>query len=465
MLNLNDSQVLSQLMVQTKQKWRSCKRKQYNIYACKMTKDLVFANKLEQPDSYNAMRSILGKYVATVDECRQHPDLMHVLGKFGFYQTDGSCITLCGTAGELWTVKEDKLKSAYMNPNGRAITSIPKGWFTVTRAAESTAQAVGIYIPSQYIGVYKTDWGAILQVNNPKSDGHNIGDILVAPLINGQPNLADCSPTNNTVFARTYDLAIGGWGRLGIKSDTSTTKTFTLEDCKKLYGFKEINKLDNMRLLERKLNSTTCIKFKAEYYDLEKANTVWLTPIKVPDWLYKDSYIGVFKVTNGYLVTFRNIYGEGFDFDSKSIMSLDGVVKYINDFLNYCKNYYEDYIRLFNTIVNKYGNENDDTTGEDIEDAGSIHNDGTSEGMWIGLSKSLLSRLNLSESTDAYMGVLFSVVKDSNSSKPVFIYNIWLNGDGADRISERIGKPLDIKDKSPRSLFTKVESMISTITK
>ena len=24
--------------------------------------------------------------------------------------------------------------------------------------------------------------------------------------------LADCSPTNNTVFARTYDLNIGGWG-------------------------------------------------------------------------------------------------------------------------------------------------------------------------------------------------------------------------------------------------------------
>lgn len=41
-----------------------------------------------------------------------------------------------------------------------------------------------------------------------------MGDVLVAPLVNGQPNLADCSPTNNTVFARTYDLNIGGWGIL-----------------------------------------------------------------------------------------------------------------------------------------------------------------------------------------------------------------------------------------------------------
>lgn len=47
MLNLNDPQVLVQLMSQTNQKWRNCKRKQYNIFACKMPKDIVFANKLE----------------------------------------------------------------------------------------------------------------------------------------------------------------------------------------------------------------------------------------------------------------------------------------------------------------------------------------------------------------------------------------------------------------------------------
>ena len=68
MINLNDPNVLMQIMQETKQKWRNCKRKQYNIFACKMPKDIVFANKLEQPDSFNAMKKVLGKYISTVDE-------------------------------------------------------------------------------------------------------------------------------------------------------------------------------------------------------------------------------------------------------------------------------------------------------------------------------------------------------------------------------------------------------------
>lgn len=234
-LNLNDVSVIEQLMKETNQKWRTCLRKQYSVFACRMPKDLIFANKLEQPDSFNAMKTILGKYIATIDECNKHPDLMHILNKYGFYQTDGNCITLCGTVGELWTVKEEKLKSVYRRPTGDVINFVPKGWFQITRASETTACAVGVYIPKQYVGKYQTSWGQVLWVNNPKSDGHNNGDILVAPLINGQPNLTDCSPTNNAVFAQTYDLAVGNWEELDIK--TKDINSFSLEECKKFYSF------------------------------------------------------------------------------------------------------------------------------------------------------------------------------------------------------------------------------------
>ena len=154
MLNLNDQNVLMQIMKETNQKWRDCRGKQYSIYACVVPNGIVFVNKLEQPDSYNVMKKILGKYIATVDECKQHLDLLQILSKCDFCQTECKCALLCGTAGELWTVSIDKLKSSYRMEDGSPITKTPNGWFTVSRAAEAQAQAVGIYIPSKYVGLY-----------------------------------------------------------------------------------------------------------------------------------------------------------------------------------------------------------------------------------------------------------------------------------------------------------------------
>lgn len=469
MINLNDPNVLMQIMQETKQKWRNCKRKQYNIFACKMPKDIVFANKLEQPDSFNAMKKVLGKYISTVDECRQHPDLMQILAKGGFYQTDGNCITLCGTAGELWTIKEEKLKSAYTNINGAAITKIPRGWFTVARAAEATAQAVGIYIPKKYIGVYQTGWGAVLYVNNPNSDGHNMGDILVAPMINGQPNLADCSPTNNTVFTRTYDLNVGGWGSLGIKADSS--KPFTLEDCKRLYPLPKA--VDIMHSFQPVLdhlasNEVNLLpKMQCGYYDLDELDTVWFEPVNGVNvgYLYKDFYMGVVKADDGLYVTFRNVVGDGCDLDVKVEPTINAVRLCIYDVISDVKLGYWTYTKALQYIGTTYGDKSRQTTYERMDDGVCIHDDGLQEGRYIGLKDDILNHMGATDKEiDAYLAcqLVFDeqITKSDRFSRHV---DVWIQGEAADNTSEKLGKNLQCRASSLSDLQKQVDAMMGAI--
>ena len=54
----------------------------------------------------------------------------------------------------------------------------------------------------------------MVTMNNRMSDGHGEGDILVVPKsANGQLDYANASPTNNAVFANTYNLSVGGWSQ------------------------------------------------------------------------------------------------------------------------------------------------------------------------------------------------------------------------------------------------------------
>lgn len=467
MLNLNDQNVIMQIMKETNQKWRDCKRKQYNIYACIVPRGVVFANKLEQPDSYNAMKRILGKYIATVNECRQHLDLVQILSNRGVYQTGEKCVLLCGTAGELWTVSIDKLKSAYRMEDGSPITKTPNGWFTVSRAAETQAQAVGIYIPSKYVGVYQTAWGATLQVNNPNSGGHNMGDVLVVPTINGNINLADCSPTNNTVFARTYDLSVGGWGRLGIKADSSAP--FTLEDCKKLYKVpEEAYIMYSFQSVLNELSSKENLipKMQCGYYDLAELDTVWFEPVQNSQisHLYKDFYAGVLDHGDYFYVLFRSIVGNEFDFDIQAPRTLDGVKKCLHDVLSVAKQGYQDYVETYKFLVSNYGDKDDYVTGEIMEDAESIKKVGLTEGRYIGLSKNILSHMAINNTdSDAYMAVRLSF--DKTDEDYMSRIEVWLQGDTVCEVEKALGKNLHCKADNLQGIKKRVTAMMNAIQK
>lgn len=201
--------------------WRDCQRKQYNVFACQPRKGIVFANKLEQPNSYKYLLDRFNK--AMVDISQLNDNDKKALGS-DCYITDGSAVVLCGTRGELWTVKPSKLISSYRNIDGSQITSIPNTtWTEIGRACEHRPSAKGIQIPIQYLARYDAGWG-VLNMNSTQSNGHFKGDILVVS------NSGEISVVNNEVFALTFNLNVGGWAKSGCIIPVDKLKKLKLED-------------------------------------------------------------------------------------------------------------------------------------------------------------------------------------------------------------------------------------------
>ena len=210
-------QSLNRIIAETDGKWRDCRRKAYNIYACKLPVNYVYANCLEQPESYNAIMKQFKKPIVPVSAVEKVPGAIDFLKKSGCYVTSDAKITLCGTQGEMWEVNLEKFVASYTLPDGAAINpnnlSVGK-WFVVSRAGSNVATEVGIQIPYKYFVQIVKSWGTVY-LNNPHSNGHCKGDILVFPKgPDGRPDYTkSSSPINNSVFALTFDQTVGGWGR------------------------------------------------------------------------------------------------------------------------------------------------------------------------------------------------------------------------------------------------------------
>ena len=233
------SQNIEKIRMMANQNWRDCQRKKYSIFAFRPEAGFIFANKLEQPLSYKVIMKINnGNPIIAERKLAAMPKEYEFVMKNGCYKTDGSRIVLCGTRGELWDVKPEKLVSSYTNKNGSPITSIPRyKWFVVNRASERCAQAVGIQLPIQILGIFKTSW-ALLRVNDLNSSGHGKGDILVAPkLPNGALDYENISPTNNEVFLLTYNQNVGGWNYSGCLEKPELVERLTLETVERNFKF------------------------------------------------------------------------------------------------------------------------------------------------------------------------------------------------------------------------------------
>lgn len=209
---------LEQIMAKTGDKWRDCRRKSYDIHACKLPAGMVYANKLEQPLSYKAIMEKFRIPIVPLTAVKNVAGAEEYLQKNGCYVTSNEKITLCGTQGEMWEVKLEKLVSSYTNPDGSPIKpeciKLNK-WFTISRAGSDVVSEVGLQIPKEIFMTVKTSWG-VVYLNDPASPGHYKGDILVFPKsANGGPDYnKSCSPINNSVFALTFDRNVGGWDRI-----------------------------------------------------------------------------------------------------------------------------------------------------------------------------------------------------------------------------------------------------------
>ena len=96
-------QAIEQIREETKQQWQKCQRKAYQVYAMQMPAGLIFANRLEQPESFAAIWQAMHGHI--VEKSNVSPQLAAFLMQNGYYETDGNRITLCGTHAE-WVLRD-----------------------------------------------------------------------------------------------------------------------------------------------------------------------------------------------------------------------------------------------------------------------------------------------------------------------------------------------------------------------
>lgn len=208
--------------------YKNCSKKQYEIYVCMPPKNTIVINKLEQAD---VVKALGGKTYFTVDQIEKMQktdplrlkELQQLVAQGRAYAvTDATPFVLCGTVGEMWTIKADDLASTYNFLQGGQPLAINQqtlnqrlhgkylDWTLIRTSPQATAgQNMACFVPSPQKGQIQTSWGAVLNINGVGAS-HGKGDFVVcAKLPNGQPNLADRWVVNGEIFATTYNNQ--GW--------------------------------------------------------------------------------------------------------------------------------------------------------------------------------------------------------------------------------------------------------------
>lgn len=198
---------MTRVNIEDAKNYKKCAKKSYEVYACIPEKDTLIINKLEQASLYNKLgkkdhftakdvhkRNLLEKYA---NEIRSG----------AMYLADGKTVCLCGTIGELWLTKIEKVVNTYTFAEGQPVAPelLVKGWRKLkTKTTFGGATNFACFVPTSQKGQIKTSW-AVLTYNDQLVK-HGKGDFIVcASLPNGQPNLADKWVVNGEIFATTYN--------------------------------------------------------------------------------------------------------------------------------------------------------------------------------------------------------------------------------------------------------------------
>lgn len=208
--------------------YKNCSKKQYEIYVCMPPKNTIVINKLEQAD---VVKALGGKTYFTVEQIekmqKSNPPMLAQLQQLvaqgrAYAVTDATPFVLCGTVGEMWTIKADDLASTYNFLQGGQPLAINQqtlnqrlhgkylDWTLIRTSPQATAgQNMACFVSSSQKGQILTSWGSVLNYNGV-GISHGKGDFIVcAKLPNGQPNLADRWVVNGEIFATTYNNQ--GW--------------------------------------------------------------------------------------------------------------------------------------------------------------------------------------------------------------------------------------------------------------
>lgn len=216
-ININDNVTK---WMQDATKWRPCQRKSYTIYVIQPPVGFVVANKLEQLTGYDFIKKEFQqaggkKRGIPFLDLRNNPERLEKVregiksGKLELTVVEEGRVLLCGTLGEVWTASADVVRSSYTLSDGKPVGEISKTeWMPIVRKGESAPSAKGMLLPVKYRGILETKYGTRI-MNDPRVSGHNAGDILVATT--KKDGSLGLSTINNTVFANTFNLIVGGW--------------------------------------------------------------------------------------------------------------------------------------------------------------------------------------------------------------------------------------------------------------
>lgn len=208
--------------------WRDCQRKDYFIHAIVLPKGYIFANRLEQPMSYNFLQNNCRKK-AIVPLSTLNAQKRHFIKNHGYYLSGEDRVIISGTMGELWTTTPERFMSSYKMPDGSKIKTLPTTWTQYKSIGETVPTMRGLQIPVYYIGKIVKSYGVLL-VNDTHSQGHGKGDIIVSKILpNGNVDYNSVKPINNSVFAQTFNQNVGGWGKSQAIVSQDKLKPITIE--------------------------------------------------------------------------------------------------------------------------------------------------------------------------------------------------------------------------------------------
>ena len=227
-------------------KYKKTTKKQYVLYACRPKIGTVIINKLEQRDLLNKLyqlenavgehsfekalnaSSITFSWTTLGGQFLPPKFLESKSRKLGYdlgaklVQAGATMIqsnndwVLCGTKGELWVIKGDRLKADYTfdaepkaikqaDQTGKAMI-VGYDWMRV-ESKSGTRDVWVLFIPKQYRVTVKSHSGAVLTANDYTADfDHLNGDFVVVPDAGGRPQLDGYfDVVNGRVFLRTYN--------------------------------------------------------------------------------------------------------------------------------------------------------------------------------------------------------------------------------------------------------------------
>lgn len=230
--------------IENPKNYKKCVKKQYDIYVCMPPEGTIVVNKLEQAEVVHWLH---GKTYITVEEFNKLSysvkEQLNTLIKTGrAYRVSGTApFVLCGTVGELRTIKSDELSSSYtflqggkpLTINGQSVGSRQKDGmldWTLVRASQqvTVSQNMACFVPLYQTGLIQTSRGRVLKYNDGIMS-HGKGDFIVCSVLpNGQPNLKDRWVVNGEIFQTTYNNR--GWSDCLSKSPITGYKMFVRQN-------------------------------------------------------------------------------------------------------------------------------------------------------------------------------------------------------------------------------------------